>query len=836
MKYTSSEASGTITTEKTPDRGALSAEASADDGSINILLVDDEPRNLTVLESVLEGSGYRLVRAASAEDALLALVLEEFALLIIDIQMPGMTGFELAQMIKQRKKTADVPIIFLTAYYNEDRYVLEGYGSGAVDYLHKPINPAILRSKVAVFAELYRKNRESAQANHALMEEITVRRRAEEQLRQLNDELEQRVAERTAELVRSNAALSASEQRLRLALQAGRTGVWFWEFATARLTWSEESHDIHALELESSQSTLDAFKQLVHADDRDRLDRALDAAMHGTDALASEFRIVRGDGSVRWVTILGLVQVDSTGQPASITGTITDITERRTAQQALQQRERELRTLADSSPDVLIRFDRELRSVFLNSAFEKATGQPRDRLLHRTMRAAGMPAELCDAWEPAIRSVFATREPRSFEFAYQGPSGQRLYATRLVPECNAAGAIELVLSVTQDVTERKRAEEALQHADRRKDEFLATLAHELRNPLAPIRTGLHLLKATQDRAMNARTQEMMERQLSHMVRLIDDLLDVSRITTGKVNIQKELVTLQAVADTALEAARPMIEAAGHRLSTTLPREPVWLLADPTRLSQVITNLLTNAAKYTPQNGSIEVVAGCENAEVWIQVRDTGLGIPPLMLDEVFEMFTQINRTLDRSQGGLGIGLALVKRLIEIHGGSITAESPGLGKGSTFTLRLPIAETASPSVQSAAGPSAEALDPCIPARRVLVVDDNVDGANSLSAMLQIRGHEVRTANSGLEALELARPFLPDVVFLDIGLPGMNGYEVAKRMREELALRETVLVALTGWGSEDDKRESKQAGLDFHLTKPVDITAIDSVLARAGRLKG
>lgn len=328
----------------------------------------------------------------------------------------------------------------------------------------------------------------------------------------------------------------------------------------------------------------------------------------------------------------------------------------------------------------------------------------------------------------------------------------------------------------------------------------------------------------------------MERQLSHMVRLIDDLLDVSRITTGKVNIQKELVTLQAVADTALEAARPMIEAAGHRLSTTLPREPVWLLADPTRLSQVITNLLTNAAKYTPQNGSIEVVAGCENAEVWIQVRDTGLGIPPLMLDEVFEMFTQINRTLDRSQGGLGIGLALVKRLIEIHGGSITAESPGLGKGSTFTLRLPIAETASPSVQSAAGPSAEALDPCIPARRVLVVDDNVDGANSLSAMLQIRGHEVRTANSGLEALELARPFLPDVVFLDIGLPGMNGYEVAKRMREELALRETVLVALTGWGSEDDKRESKQAGLDFHLTKPVDITAIDSVLARAGRLKG
>jgi PAS domain S-box-containing protein len=671
---------------------------SASDELVNILLVDDEPRNLTVLESILEDSGYRLVCAESAEAALLALVVEEFALIIVDIQMPGMTGFELAQMIKQRKKTAGVPIIFLTAYYSEDRHVLEGYGTGAVDYLHKPINPTILRSKVAVFAELYCKSRESARANRNLQDEVTARRRAEEQLRELNDELERRVANRT---------------------------------------------------------------------------------------------------------------------------------------ETLLQREREMRSLADNTPDILTRFDRELRYVFVNSAIETATGRPRAEFLGRAMRDAGMPDNLCELWEQALRSVFETKKHRSIEFSYEGPDGVRQYATRFVPEFGPADQAEFVLGVTHDVTDRKSAEEALKNADRRKDEFLATLAHELRNPLAPIRTGLHVLSKSVDAVVAVRTRKMMERQLSHMVRLIDDLLDVSRITSDKVTLQKEWVLLGEVAETAVEASRLAIEASGHALKLALPDEPVWLHADPIRLAQVVSNLLTNAGKYTPNGGCIELAAELGDGEVIIRVTDTGLGIPPGMLAEVFEMFTQVNRTLVRSQGGLGIGLALVKRLVELHGGTITAESPGLGNGSTFTVRLPLAEAPSDRTEPRTTAEPACTESPISGRRVLVVDDNVDGAESLTILLQLRGHETRTAHTGPQALDAALSFRPDVVLLDIGLPGMNGYEVAKRLRQESSLSGAVLIAVTGWGSDENKHRSSEAGFDFHLTKPVEVKEIESILTLRGR---
>jgi PAS domain S-box-containing protein len=668
---------------------------SSSDEPISILLVDDEPKNLTVLETVLADPGYRLVRAESAEQALLALVVEEFALLVLDIQMPGMTGFELAQMIKQRKKTAGVPIIFLTAYYSEDQHVLEGYVSGAVDYLHKPINPTILRSKVAVFAELHRRGRESQRANHSLLSEVTARRRAEEQLRQLNEELEQRVAERTL---------------------------------------------------------------------------------------------------------------------------------------ALQQREREMRSLADNTPDILTRFDRKLRFVFVNSAIERATGREPDDFLGCDLAEAGMPREVIDLWEPALRSVFETKRPRSIEFGYAGPAGTREYITRLVPELGPSGETEFVLGVTQDVTDRKRADLALKNADRRKDEFLATLAHELRNPLAPLRTGLQVLNMSRDPAVSLDTRQMMDRQLSHMVRLIDDLLDVSRITSDKLNLRKERVLLRAIAQNAVEASRPFIEASGHELKLSLPQEAIWLEADPTRLAQVVSNLLTNAAKYTPEGGSIELAATRDGAEIVIRVTDTGLGIPPEMLADVFEMFTQVNRTLDRAQGGLGIGLALVKRLVELHGGMISASSPGLGAGSTFTVRLRELEGGAGGPEPRATTGATATDSTTSGCRVLVVDDSVDGAESLARMLQLFGHEARTAHSGPEALDAAGPFNPEVVFLDIGLPGMNGYEVAERLRAEPSLRGTVLVALTGWGSEENNRQSREAGFDLHLTKPVDIKAIQNILMR------
>jgi CheY-like chemotaxis protein len=397
-----------------------------------------------------------------------------------------------------------------------------------------------------------------------------------------------------------------------------------------------------------------------------------------------------------------------------------------------------------------------------------------------------------------------------------------------VPESGATGEAETVLGVTQDVTDQKRAEEALKKADRRKDEFLATLAHELRNPLAPIRTGLHLLRVSRDATVALQMRDMLDRQFSHMVRLVDDLLNVSRITSDKLTLRKEWVALQAVVESALEASRPVIDSSGHCLELALPDEPVWLSADPTRLSQVMTNLLTNAAKYTPKGGRIELAAAREGKELLIRVTDSGLGIPTEMLSEVFEMFTQVNRTLDRSQGGLGIGLALVRRLVELHGGTITAESPGLGGGSVFTVRLPLPHSDKSAGIASKTAKAALARTRISGRRILVVDDNVDGAESLARVLQLGGHQTRIAHNGAEALDAALSFAPEVVLLDIGLPGMNGYEVAKRFREETALEAAVLVAVTGWGSEENKRQSKEAGFDFHLTKPVEVSSIESIL--------
>jgi len=368
---------------------------------------------------------------------------------------------------------------------------------------------------------------------------------------------------------------------------------------------------------------------------------------------------------------------------------------------------------------------------------------------------------------------------------------------------------------------------ALKDADRRKDEFLATLAHELRNPLAPIRTGLEFLQMAPPESAAKKVRSMMERQLGHMVRLIDDLLDVSRITRGTIELKKQRITLQAAVEAALEASRPFIEGGKHVLTISIANEPIWVQGDLTRLAEAMSNLLNNAAKYTPSGGHIELVARQEKDVAVVQVRDNGCGIPQDQLSAVFEMFTQVNRKIDRAQGGLGIGLALVRKLMEMHGGTVEASSPGVNQGSTFTIRLPVApplETLVPKSTSVPPP------PSHNKRRILVVDDNLDGAESLSMLLGLAGHATRTAHNGPDALTAAAEFKPEVVFLDIGLPGMNGYEVARKLRSAPDFASTTLIALTGWGSEDDKARARAAGFDFHLTKPVDAAQVQSLLGR------
>ncbi|WP_246173447.1 PAS domain-containing hybrid sensor histidine kinase/response regulator [Limnoglobus roseus] len=368
---------------------------------------------------------------------------------------------------------------------------------------------------------------------------------------------------------------------------------------------------------------------------------------------------------------------------------------------------------------------------------------------------------------------------------------------------------------------------ALQEQDRRKDEFLATLAHELRNPLAPVRNGVQILRAAvPPEPRLSRTLGMMERQLGQMVHLVDDLMDVSRVSSGKVALRRESLPLRAVVDAAVEISRQLIEAASHKLVVNLPEEPIILDGDQTRLVQVLANLLNNAAKYTPHGGQISLSAQAEGEEAVIRVLDTGVGIPPDMLPKVFDMFTQVGTSLERSQGGLGIGLTLVRRLVEMHGGRVTVESPGTGKGSTFTVHLPLA-TRSPKASEIAGgdPGPEKSKASLD---ILVVDDNRDSAESLGMLLEIGGHTVKTAHDGPEALQILARFRPQLILLDLGLPGMSGYEIARRIRHSIELRGVRLVALTGWGQEEDRKRTKEAGFDHHLVKPADPVEVKKIV--------
>jgi signal transduction histidine kinase len=385
----------------------------------------------------------------------------------------------------------------------------------------------------------------------------------------------------------------------------------------------------------------------------------------------------------------------------------------------------------------------------------------------------------------------------------------------------------------ESVSERQRVEEALRDADRRKDEFLATLAHELRNPLAPIRNSLHILRlSTSSDPAAEQVCEMMERQLGHLVRLVDDLMEVSRITRGKVELRLESIELAAVIRSAVEASRPLIEASHHQLAIAVPPQRLIINGDLVRLSQVVSNLLTNAAKYMDDGGQIWLGVKQEGEIVCISVRDTGIGIPAEMLPHIFKMFTQVDRSARQAQGGLGIGLTLVRTLVEMHGGQVEAHSAGVGQGSEFVVRLPLSNSASVSRRDASN----VRPPVLPNRRVLVVDDNRDAAESLGLLLKLLGAEVRVVHDGPAALAMIPTYAPNVVLLDIGMPGMDGYEVARRIREQPEGQDLMLIALTGWGQEEDRRRTSQAGFDHHLLKPADMTALKSLFMSLRSIDG
>jgi PAS domain S-box-containing protein len=528
---------------------------------------------------------------------------------------------------------------------------------------------------------------------------------------------------------------------------------------------------------------------------------------------------------------------DSTGRIIGASKVARDITERKRAEESLRRSEERYRRLAKILPVGVYTCDAPAGTITYCNDQAAALWGRAPRLGDSDERFCGsfklflpdgtfVPHDEC----PMAIALREGREFRNQEVVIERPDGSRITAlVNIDPIRDSAGSTVGAINVFHDVSALKQAEQALREADRRKDEFLATLAHELRNPLAPIRNSLNALRMTGDSGpAAARVHEMIERQVAHMVRLVDDLLELSRISRGTIDLKKELVELAEIINHAVETSRPLIEAAGHRLEVSLPEAPVRLHGDAVRLSQVFANLLNNAAKYTEKGGHIWIGAAQEDGEVRVAVRDTGIGIPRDQLARVFDMFAQVANPLRRSQDGLGIGLSLVRTLVSMHGGSVQAFSDGLGHGSEFVVRLPLWQQDGAAADQLPN-SSERTSTLAPARRILVVDDNRDAADSMAMLLKLSGADVHVAYDGPTAMEAMRLCRPAVVFLDLGMPGMDGLEVARRIRADDSYRNTVLIALTGWGQASDRQNSSHAGFDHHLVKPVDFSALQAVLA-------
>jgi PAS domain S-box-containing protein len=543
---------------------------------------------------------------------------------------------------------------------------------------------------------------------------------------------------------------------------------------------------------------------------------------------------VRKDGTRFWCSGV-LTPLHDDGQVVGFAKIMRDLTERKLHEDARRESEERLRSLVTTVLDGIITIDQHGVIQSLNPAAEKVFGYRASEVVGQNVRLL-MPDPYRDEHDAFIANYLRTGQANIIgvgrEVEGRRKDGSTFPMDLAVSEFRHQGR-RFFTGVVRDITDRRRAEamlreraEQLEAANRHKDTFLAMLGHEMRNPLAPIVTSLHVLRAdSADDAIRQHALNMVERQVRHMTRLVDDLLEVSRIAQAKVDLKKEDVELSNVLGRAVETTRQLMESRRHHLSVSPPDEPVWLEADPTRLEQVVTNLLNNAAKYTEPGGRVWLSAGREGDTAIIQVRDTGIGIAPTVLPRIFDLFTQAEQSLARSQGGLGLGLTLVRRLVELHGGTVEAFSQGPGRGSEFVVRLPV--VSSQPVPTPASPG-HRRTPASPLR-VLIVDDNNDAADSMRMLLQISGHEVIVAHAGPTGFQQATAWRPDVVLLDIGLPGMDGYEVARRLRELPEMQNMVIVAMTGYGQETDRQKSQAAGINYHLVKPVDPQKLQDLLA-------
>jgi PAS domain S-box-containing protein len=619
---------------------------------------------------------------------------------------------------------------------------------------------------------------------------------------------------------------AAAEQRrlLEAALESVGAGVYSFDPKTGGARWDPRLRALFGFAAEQTASHA-ALLERVHAADRARVEKAVAAAIApgGPGHYSVEFRIVRGDGEVRSVASTGFAVLEG-DRLARLVGTCRDVTERHRVEAALRDSEQRFATLAEGSP-VLLWVYGPSGNEFVNRAYREFVGVDSDDEVSGYDWSRFVHPEDLDEYLNAYQRAFAVQAHFVAEFRFRRYDGEyRWMRSDATPRFADDGELAGYVGATVDITERRQAEDALRVANRQKDEFLAMLAHELRNPLAPIRNASEVLALRYAGDPQAAAPiAMLRRQCDHLARLLDDLLDVTRIAQGRIELQQESLEIGAVVGQAVETVAPLAHAKSQILRVERDEIGLYLSGDRTRLVQSLTNVLQNSVKFTPPGG--EIVVGVHDAgpDVELVVRDNGVGIPAEILPRVFELFVQSERTPDRSQGGLGIGLSVVKRLVEMHGGAVAVASEGQGCGTTVTIRLPRIE---PPAGHANHPRSAA-----PPRRVLVVDDSADAADSLAMLLQMEGHEVSTAYSAVAALEAAEKLQPDVAFIDIGLPQMDGYEVARRLRTSDRCRFIRLVALTGYGQPEDRAAARSAGFDHHLVKPADRDSVDAILAES-----
>ncbi len=640
------------------------------------------------------------------------------------------------------------------------------------------------------------------------------------------------------------------EHGLRLALNSAKAGVWSWNLSTGVMVWSPENFDLYGVDPTQGTPSYEEWKHHLHPDDHAILDRAIRTALNQTlpeqrtgfrllrpslerraPEYRAEYRILHPQYGTRWLLTIGRIERSANGSPYRLSGLNLDITERKRVEEALAESERCWRELAEAMPQLVWTANFEGTVDYYNRRHEEFSDPsphsavPWQPVLHPDDRG-----RTARAWQHSVR----TATPYEVEHRVQRSDGSfRWYLTRAVPVYDTEGCVVKWYGTSTDVDTRRRAEEALRAADRRKDEFLAMLAHELRNPLAPIRNAVHIMSLIDLPNPKLKwVRDIIDRQVRHLARLVDDLLDISRIVRGKITLRKERVELTHLIQQVQESVRPILEARKHRFTVQVPVESVVFEGDMVRLSQVLQNLLDNAAKYTPEGGEISLAALVFEEEFTIAVRDNGMGIPPDLLPQVFDLFQQGERSLDRSQGGLGIGLTLVQQLVKLHGGQVMAHSQGLGQGSLFTIRLPLSASIPLSSTGVAAPHHKPSVVSNKKLRVMVIEDDVIVAETTTLWLTMEGYEVVVTHSGEAGLERAPAFRPQVVLLDIGLPGMDGYTAAQRLRALPNGKELFLVAVTGYGHEEAQMRSREAGFDYHLIKPVDPSVLVQLLAFLG----